>query len=85
MNTTNALVLPKWPHRVGEWSEEHGGYPVWRDVFEGNMRCSLADAIKAHRVATFVSGSEAKDYAAYRNAMTKKYGTDDVSLIQHGA
>ncbi len=36
---------------------------------------------KAHRVATLVYESEAQDYCAYRNEMTKKYGSDDVALI----
>lgn len=29
-----------------------------------------------------MSESEAKDYCAYRNEMTEKYGSDDVSLIE---
>ncbi|WP_294256181.1 hypothetical protein [Propionivibrio sp.] len=35
-----------------------------------------------HRIASFVCESEAKDYCAYRNEMTKKYGSDDVTLIE---
>lgn len=74
-------MTPRWPHRcqyvVGE------GFVVWRDVFEGDRKCSLADAVEAHRVATFVSRAEAQDYCDYRNAMTLKYGTDDVSVIEH--
>lgn len=73
---------PRWPHRVGPYSCQLGGYPVWRDVFEGEMRCSLEEAIRAHRVATFVCESEADNYAEYRNVMTMRYGTDDVSAIQ---
>lgn len=71
----------RWPHRfqyvVGE------GYVVWRDVFEGDRKCSLADAVAAHRVATFVTRAEAENYCNYRNAMTMKHGTDDVSVIRH--
>jgi hypothetical protein len=82
-DTSKTTTLPRWPHRTGEWSSDHGGgYPVWRDVFEGNMRCSLVDAIKAHRVATFICRADAQNYAEYRNAMTKKYGTDDVNAIR---
>jgi hypothetical protein len=73
---------PRWPHRVGHFSRQLGGYPVWRDVFEGKMRCSLEEAIRTHRVATFVCEDEAKNYAEYRNAMTLRYGTDDVQAIK---
>ena len=46
------------------------------------LKCGEHKMAEAHRVATFVSESEAKDYCAYRNEMTEKYGSDDVSLIE---
>ena len=46
------------------------------------LKCGEQKMAEAHRVATFVSESEAKDYCAYRNEMTEKYGSDDVSLIE---
>ena len=72
----------RWPHRVTGWQTDIGGDVVWRDVFEGNMCCTLDEAVKAHKVATFVTEVEATNYADYRNAMTKKYGTDDVNVIR---
>lgn len=75
-------TLPRWPYRTTGYSSEHQGYVVWRDVFEGHMRCALNDAIKAHRVATFIFESDALNYAEYRNAMTQKYGTDDTDAIR---
>ena len=76
-------TLPRWPHRVTGY--QPGGYVVWRDVFEGNMRCTPEEAAQAHKVATFVCESEALNYAEYRNAMTLKYGTDDVGAIRFEA
>lgn len=75
----------RWPHRATSWQTDIGGYVVWRDVFEGNMRCTLAEAVKAHTVATFVTEDEATNYADYRNAMSEKYGTDDVNVIRFDA
>lgn len=46
------------------------------------MRCTLEQAEQAHRAATFVTHEEARNYAAYRNAMAIKYGTDNVSKIR---
>lgn len=75
-----SLNLPPWPHRY-QWVPG-SGYVVWRDVFEGDMRCTLEGAIKAHRVAAFVCESEAENYCNYRNYMALKYGTDDVHVIK---
>ena len=76
-------MTPRWPHRfqyvVGE------GYVVWRDVFEGERECSMADAVAAHRCATFVTRAEAENYCDYRNAMAIKYGTDDTAMIRFDA
>ena len=46
------------------------------------MRCPLDDAVKTHKVAVFVTETEASNYCGYRNAMTVKYGTDDPSVIR---
>jgi hypothetical protein len=40
---------------------------VWRDVFEGNMKCSLDDAIAAHAQAVFVDEGDAKEYCTFKN------------------
>jgi len=76
---TKDIPMPRWPHRYKYLSSM--GYVVWRDVFEGDMRCALDDAVKEHKVAVFVCESEASNYCDYRNAMTMKHGTDDVSKI----
>lgn len=73
-------TLPRWPLRVTGY--QPGGYVVWRDVFEGSMRCTPEEAAQAHKVATFVCESEALNYAEYRNAMTMKHGNDDVSVLR---
>jgi hypothetical protein len=72
----------RWPYRASEWQSSGGGYIVWRDVYEGNMRCTLQEAVEAHKVARFVCQSDAEDYAKYRNEMTARYGTDNVHVIQ---
>jgi hypothetical protein len=58
-------VAPRWPHRCNYLPSL--GYVVWRDVFEGQMRCSLEDAVRTHKAAVFVCESEAEDYCRYRN------------------
>ena len=73
---------PRWPHRYKYMSSM--GYVVWRDVFEGQMKCPLDDAVKTHKVAVFVTEAEASNYCEYRNAMTVKHGTDDESVIRFG-
>ena len=73
---------PRWPHRYKYMSSM--GYVVWRDVFEGQMKCPLDDAVKTHKVAVFVTEMEASNYCEYRNAMTVKHGTDDESVIRFG-
>ena len=55
-----------WPHRYAFFSSM--GYVVWRDVFEGDMRCALKDAVMAHKVAVFVLESDAKKYCNFRSA-----------------
>lgn len=75
-------TLPRWPFRVAPY--QPGGYVVWRDVFEGDMRCTVEDAAREHRVATFVTEAAALNYAEYRNTMAVKYGTDDVTVIRFG-
>lgn len=72
----------RWPHRVEHISGL--GYVVWRDVFEGVIRCSLRDAVLAHKVALFVSQDEAVDYANYRNTRTATLGTDAIDPLNHG-
>ena len=69
----------RWPHKATYIKGM--GYVVYRDAFEVEMRCSLEEGAKAHRVATFVTGSEATDYCTYRNHMTSIYGTDDPAAI----
>lgn len=57
------------------------GYVVYRHFFETN--CTFEEMAATHGVATFVCESEACDYCAYRNEMTAKHGSDDVTLIEH--
>lgn len=76
-----AAAVVRWPYRCADYSSSRGGYVVWRDVFEGAMRCSEADAIEAHKQATFVCEADALDYCAYRNEATARLGTDDVTRI----
>ena len=69
--------MPKWPHKYEHISEL--GYVVWRDVFDTvSMRCTLRDAVLAHKVAVFVCEDEAIDYCKYRNDKTMRLGTDAV-------
>jgi hypothetical protein len=58
--------FPRCPHRVKYLSGL--GYVVWRDVFEGEMKCSLDEAVRAHKVAVFVCESDAIAWCKYRNA-----------------
>jgi hypothetical protein len=66
----------RWPYRYEYLSDM--GYVVWRDVFEGDMKCSLHAAVRVHTVAVFVAESEACDYCKYRNDQTERLGTDAV-------
>lgn len=68
--------MPHWPYRCEYLSSR--GYVVWRDVFEGKMRCALDDAVRTHTTAVFVTEREALNYCEYRNAMTMKHGTDSL-------
>jgi hypothetical protein len=63
----------RWPHRYKYLSSM--GHVVWRDVFEGRMKCALDDAVKTHKVAVFVCESEAAEYCQHRNALTALNGT----------
>lgn len=56
-----------WPLRVAWDARRFPGYAVWRDVFEGQMKCSLADAIWTHTQACFVCESDAVEYAEWHN------------------
>lgn len=56
-----------WPLRVALDPRETPCYVVWRDVFEGKMRCSLAEAIATHKQALFGCCSHAVEYAEWRN------------------
>ena len=58
-------ATPAWPHRCTYLPDM--GYVVWRDVFEGRMECSIDVAVRAHKVAVFVCGSEAAEYCEHRN------------------
>jgi hypothetical protein len=55
----------KWPLKY-KWVTGRG-YVVWRDVFEGNMKCSLDEAVTAHTQAVFVDEADAKDYCNFKN------------------
>ena len=59
-------AMPAWPHRCAYLPDM--GYVVWRDVFQGEMECSIDVAVRAHKVAVFVCGSEAAEYCEHRNA-----------------
>jgi hypothetical protein len=56
---------PKWPLKY-QWVNGRG-YVVWRDVFEGNMKCPLDEAIAAHAQAVFVDEGDAKEYCTFKN------------------
>lgn len=56
---------PAWPYRSTFFNDV--GYVVWRDVFEGDMRCTLKEAALAHMVATFVQESDALWFCDRRN------------------
>jgi hypothetical protein len=65
--------FPKWPHKY-QWVTGRG-YVVWRDVFEGNMKCSLDEAITAHTQAVFVFEDDASNYCNFKNTHPPKEGT----------
>ena len=60
-----AKTIPKWPLKH-QWVNGRG-YVVWRDVFEGNMKCPLDEAIAAHAQAVFVDEGDAKEYCTFKN------------------
>ena len=60
-----AKTIPKWPLKH-KWVNGRG-YVVWRDVFEGNMKCPLDEAIAAHAQAVFVDEGDAKEYCTFKN------------------
>ena len=67
-----------WPYRVSEYNNELGGYVVWRDVFANReMKCTLDQAIVAHRVGVFVERECAQFLA---NAYNFRYGLPHTSL-----
>jgi len=55
----------------------HLVYRHWSD-----MENMSDEAAWAHRVAVFLSETEAVDYCAYRNEMFKQHGTDSVAAIK---
>jgi len=63
-------ATPAWPHRCAYLPDM--GYVVWRDVFQGQMTCSLDVAVRAHQVAVFVCGSEAAEYCEHRNTEAQR-------------
>lgn len=65
VKVTTTAQPPVWPHRCTYLPDL--GYVVWRDVFEGQMKCSLDAAVRTHKAAVFVVESEAEDYCRYRN------------------
>jgi hypothetical protein len=83
---------PRWPHEyIDLWTRPHlqeslgtGGYLVYRRAFDTD-RCTLEDGAVAHKVAVFVTESEAANYCHYRNHMTTISGTDDVEKIDFRA
>ena len=58
-------TAPKWPLKY-KWVTGRG-YVVWRDVFEGNMKCSLDEAVTAHTQAVFVDEADARNYCNFKN------------------
>jgi hypothetical protein len=60
-----AKTIPKWPLKH-HWVNGRG-YVVWRDVFEGNMKCPLDEAIAAHTQSVFVDEADAKEYCTFKN------------------
>ena len=60
-----AKTIPKWPLKH-KWVNGRG-YVVWRDVFEGNMKCPLDEAIAAHTQSVFVDEADAKEYCTFKN------------------
>lgn len=56
------------------------GYVVYRHFPE--MKCSVEDWAKAHKVAVFVCENEAMEFCVLRNDMTTKYGTDELKIYR---
>lgn len=85
------MRTPEWPHeyiclyreQFGRLRDQvgHGGYLVYRRAFD-EAKCGLERGAEAHRVAIFVTESEASNYCDYRNAMTIRLGTDDTDGIR---
>ncbi len=69
---------PRWPLRCHYLSDL--GYVVWRDVFEGRMRCALEEAVRAHKTAVFVKEADAAHYVEYRNTMALAAMTKERNL-----
>lgn len=59
------------------------GYIVYRHAFPDH--CPLDAGAKAHKVAVFVTESEASNYCDYRNYWTRENGTDEVHKIPPAA
>jgi len=69
-------MLYKYIYMDVQWSLN---YVVYRHF--ADLKCSERQIAETHRVATFVTEAEAKDYCDYRNEMMRKHGSDDVLLI----
>jgi hypothetical protein len=77
------MTLPKWPLKH-QWVNGLG-YVVWRDVFEGNMKCPLDEAIAAHAQAVFVDEGDAKEYCAFKNTTPPAAAHQEpVAWVNHG-
>lgn len=63
-------------YRMLPGSNELGGYLVYRHIFASS--CPVKEGAAQHRVATFVTEHDARQYCDYRNFLTGLYGTDRV-------
>lgn len=54
------------------------GYVVYRHFPE--MKCSVEEWAKVHKVAVFVQEDEAMEFCVLRNCMTAKNGTDELQI-----
>jgi len=70
-------MLFKYIYLDVPWSLNYVVYRSFSDLKKYNEK----DMVKFHRVCTFVTEYEARDYCDYRNEMVKKYESDDVNLI----
>ncbi|WP_045881016.1 hypothetical protein [Pseudomonas chlororaphis] len=64
--------------KVAQYSNEAGGYRVYRDVASHQGE----SAISTHCEATFVHESSARHYAAWRNQQARDNGTDEQFWIE---